>query len=377
MPDLHAKLSLSSSARWLACPPSALRNAELPDQTSEYAQLGTQAHALCEHLVKEAIGEDTKDPIPELTDYDAEMQRCAEEYRQFVMEQIEDIRKQCGDPAVLVEQRVDLSRYIPESFGTADCIIAADGTSAIIDYKHGTGIEVSADHNTQLMCYGIGMCILFEGIYEIEIVRMCIFQPRKNNVSIFEMPREELFRWAEEVLEPAAELAFKGGGEYKAGSHCRFCKIREICRERARHSLELAGYDFADGPMLDDDEIAEILDRAADLAAWVSDIQEYALRKALAGKKWPGHKLVEGRSLRRYADEEKAAAAVKEAGYDPYDKKIKGITAMTAMLGKKKFSEVLDSLIVKPPGKPALVPVTDKRPEMQISTAQDDFKEEQ
>ena len=375
MPNVHAKLSLSSSARWLACPPSALKNAELPDVTSEYAELGTEAHSLCEHLVKKAIGERTRSPARKLPHYDAEMQRCADEYRQFVMEQIEDIKKNCPDPTILVEQRLDLSKYIPESFGTADCIIAGDGMATIVDYKHGIGVEVSADHNTQLMCYGIGMCLLFDGIYDIDTVRMCIFQPRKNNVSIFEMPREELFQWAENVLKPTAQLAFAGEGEYKAGAHCQFCKIKSTCRKRAEYNLELAKYDFAMPDTLEDEEVEAILDKASDLASWAADVQDYALKAALGGKKWAGHKLVSGRSTRRYTDENAVAEVVSGAGYDPYEKKLLGITAMTGLLGKKKFSELLEGFIEKPIGKPTLVPASDKRPELVITSVQDDFKD--
>ena len=373
MPDKHAYLALSASARWLACPPSAQKNAEVPDQQSEYAELGTEAHSLCEFQVKKAAGQKARNPRNKLAHYDAEMQRCADEYTAFVTEQAEEIRRNCGDPTILVEQRLDLSAYVPESFGTADCIIAADGTSAVIDYKHGEGVEVSADHNTQLMCYGLGMCLLFAGIYDIDTVRMCIFQPRKDNVSIFEMPREDMFRWAEEVLKPAAQLAWRGEGEYRAGPHCRFCKIRNVCRKRAEYNLELARYDFAMPDTLEDEEIEAILDRSAELASWVSDVQAYALQEALRGKKWKGHKLVAGRSTRKYTDEKAVAEAVSGAGFDPYERKLKGITAMTSMLGKQKFEELLDGFVDKPPGRPTLVPDTDRRPELNVSTAQEDF----
>lgn len=375
MPDVHAKLSLSSSARWLACPPSALKNAELPDTTSEYAELGTEAHSLCEYQVRKVIGEKVRSPAGKMPHYDQEMQSCADEYQQFVTEQIEDIRRACPDLTVLVEQRLDLSEYIPESFGTADCIIAGDGTAVIIDYKHGSGIEVSADHNTQLMCYGLGMCLLFGGIYDIDTVRMCIFQPRKNNVSIFEMPSEELFRWAEEELRPTAEMAFRGEGEFKAGPHCQFCKIKAACRKRAEYNLELAKYDFAMPDTLEDEEVEAILGKASELAAWAADVHDYALKAALGGKKWAGYKLVSGRSTRKYTDERAVAEKVSEAGYDPFEQKLLGITAMTSLLGKKRFSELLDGLIEKPPGKPTLVPASDKRPEIVVATVQEDFKE--
>ena len=202
---------------------------------------------------------------------------------------------------------------------------------------------------------------------------MTIFQPRRDNVSTYEMTKGDLLQWAEKVLKPTAALAAKGEGEYKAGEHCRFCKIRNVCRKRAEYNLELARYDFAMPDTLEDEEIEAILDRSAELASWVSDVQAYALQAALRGKKWKGHKLVAGRSTRKYTDEKAVAEAVSGAGFDPYERKLKGITAMTSMLGKQKFEELLDGFVDKPPGRPTLVPDTDRRPELNVSTAQEDF----
>lgn len=277
-------------------------------------------------------------------------------------------------PLVLVEQRLDFSRWVPEGFGTGDCLIVADDTLTVIDYKHGLGILVEAEKNPQMMCYALGALDLFDRIYDIQKVSMTIFQPRRENVSTYTLSKEDLLQWAETVLKPTAELAAKGEGEYKAGEHCRFYKIRATCRKRAEYNLELARYDFAMPSTLCDAEVEAVLEKADDLVAWVGDIKDYALQQALSGKAWAGWKLVEGRSNRRYVSDEAVATKVEEAGYSPYEKKLLGITALTKLLGKRRFDELLADLIEKPQGKPVLVPETDKRPAMH--TAADDFSTE-
>ena len=224
-----------------------------------------------------------------------------------------------------------------------------------------------------MMCYALGALQLFDGIYDINHVSMTIFQPRRDNVSTYCLDKDELLHWAETVLKPTAELAAKGEGEYQAGDHCRFCKIKAICRKRAEYNLELARYDFAVPSTLQDEEIEAVLERADELVNWAGDVKEYALQQALSGKQWEGWKLVEGRSNRRYVNEDAVAAAVEKAGFDPYEKKLLGITAMTKQLGKKRFEELLSNLVEKPQGKPVLVPESDKRPVMH--TAADDFND--
>mgnify|MGYP000192197033 FL=1 len=371
MPGNHAVLSASSSYRWLACPPSALECARLPDVQSDFAKQGTEAHALCEYKVKKALGEKVKDPTKSLTTFDEEMAECTDAYAQFVLESLAAAKTVCPDPLVLVEQRLDFSRWVPEGFGTGDCLIVADDTLTVIDYKHGLGVLVDAEKNPQMMCYALGALDLFDGIYDIRQVSMTIFQPRRENVSTCTLTKEELLQWAETVLKPAAELAAQGKGEYKAGDHCRFCKIRATCRKRAEYNLELAKYDFAMPSTLEDREVEAVLAKADELVSWVGDLKDYALQQALAGKKWPGWKLVEGRSNRRYVSDEAVAAKVEEAGYSPYEKKLMGITALTKLLGKRRFDELLTDLIEKPQGKPVLVPETDKRPA--LHTAAEDF----
>lgn len=369
----HALLSASSSYRWLVCPPSAKLCAEHPDSSSPYAKQGTDCHELCAYLVEHELGRSVKNPIENLEYYDPEMQECAESYCSYVMEQIEEAKRFCPDPQVLIEQKLDFSRWVENGFGTGDCVIAADDTLQIIDYKHGVGVLVSAEKNPQMMLYALGALELFDGIYDISRIRMTIFQPRRENVSTFSMTKEELLLWAEEVLKPAAELAYEGKGEFGAGEHCRFCKIKAECRKRAEYNLEFAKYEFEVPPVLEDTEIAAILPKVDSLMAWAADIKEYALEQALRGKHFDGFKVVEGRANRKYKDEAAVVATVEDAGYEPYEKKVLGITAMTALLGKKKFEEILGELIFRPHGKPALVPESDKRPA--VDTAFEDFKE--
>ena len=244
MPDKHAVLSASSSHRWLACPPSALLCAKEKDKPSEFSLQGTDAHTLCEHKLKTGLGQQTKDPTEDLTFFDEEMADCTDMYAQYVMEQLSIAKEKCSDPIVLVEQHLDFSQWVPEGFGTGDCVIVADETLTVIDFKYGVGILVDAENNPQMLCYALGALSLFDGIYDIKNITMTIFQPRREHVSTFSISKEALLSWAEKTLAPTAQLAAKGEGEYKAGSHCQFCKVKSTCRKRAEYNLELARYDF-------------------------------------------------------------------------------------------------------------------------------------
>ena len=373
-PKGHAVLSASSSERWLHCPPSARLCESYEDKGSDYAAEGTDAHELCEYKLRKALGMEAQDPTENLTWFNEEMSDCANGYAAYVLEQVEAAKQTCADPVVLIEQRVDFSRWVESGYGTADCIIIADGTLQIIDYKHGLGVLVSAEENPQMECYALGALELFDGIYDIDAVRMTIYQPRRDNVSTYELSKDELYRWADEVLKPTADLAFAGDGNYLCGEWCGFCKAKHDCRARAEANLELARYDFKRPPLLTDEEVEEILARADDLVSWAADIKEYALQQAISGKEWHGWKLVEGRSNRRYTNETAVAGTVVDAGFDPYEHKVLGVTAMQKLLGKSRFDELLAAYIEKPQGKPTLVPESDKRPAM--NTAKNDFMEE-
>lgn len=367
----HAKLSASASHRWLACPPSAQLCADLPDTATDYAKEGTCAHELAEYKVKKLLGIDAADPTEHLEYFDQEMADCTDAYAEYIAEQI----AKYTDPIVMVEQRLDFSRYVPDGFGTGDCVIVADDVLTVCDYKHGKGVAVSAEHNSQMMLYALGALGLFDSLYDITEIRMVIFQPRMDNVSEFSMSVTDLLDWAENTLKPTAALAAKGEGEFCAGDHCRFCKVKATCRKRAEYNLVLAQYDFVPADTLEDAEIEAILEKADALVSWVNDVKEYALSQALSGKIWNGYKLVEGKSNRKYTDEAKVAQAVQDAGFNPYAApEILGITAMTKLLGKKKFNEILGELLYKPIGKPTLVPASDKRKAW--NPAENDFKEE-
>ena len=365
----HALLSASASHRWLNCTPSVRLSESIPDKGSEYAQEGTDAHSLCEFKLRKLLGMPAIDPTEHLSWYNGEMEECAENYASYVLELLEKAKEACADPVVLVEQRVDFSRFVENGFGTADCIIIADGTMNVVDYKHGKGVEVSAENNPQMMLYALGALEIFDGIYDIEEVRMTIFQPRIGNISVSSMAKDALLEWASGELTEKAALAYEGSGDW-----CRFCKAKAICRKRAEENLKMAQYDFAPADSLDETEIAAVLDQADELASWVTDVKEYALSQALRGIRYPGYKVVEGRSARKYTNEDAVAQVVSDAGYDPYAHKVLGLTEMQKLLGRQKFNKLLAAFIVKPQGKPVLVPETDKRPIM--NTAQDDFKEE-
>ena len=370
----HAVLSASSSERWLNCPPSARLCEAYEDKGSDYAAEGTDAHALAEARLKQALGIPTEDPVENLSWYNAEMEDCAQGYASYVVELLETANQTCSDPVVMIDQRVDFSRWVQEGFGTADCILIADGVLNIVDYKHGKGVEVSAEGNTQLSLYSLGALEIFDGIYDIDRVCVHIFQPRKSNVVSFMMDKADLYQWADTELTEKAQLAYEGQGSFSCGEWCRFCKAKAECRERAEANLALARYEFQSPALLDDEEIADILGKVDALTAWASDVKEYALQQAISGKEWIGWKLVEGRSNRKYTSEAAVATTVEGAGFDPYERKVLGVTAMQKMLGKTRFEELLAPYIEKPQGKPTLVPESDKRPAM--NTAKNDFMEE-
>ena len=373
-PEKHAKLSASSAHRWMNCNPSANLEREFADRSSEAAAEGSAAHALCEHKLRKALKMRSTRPVSK---YDSdEMEMYTDSYVEFVLEQIEVAKQYCADPFVLIEQRLDFSCYVPDGFGTGDCLIVADKLLHIIDFKYGLGVLVDAEENPQMMLYALGALRLFDALYDIDTISMSIFQPRRKNVSTWTITVAELEEWAEQTLRPKAELAFKGEGEFNPGPWCTFCKAAVKCRARAEEKLALARYEFAKPPLLTDEEIEDILSRLDDLTKWANEIAAYAQDAAINhGKQWTGFKLVEGRSIRKYTDETAVVAAATVAGYrDIFKKSLIPITEMEKLMGKKTFAEVLGGLVIKPQGKPTLVPASDKRPAIHTG-AKHDFTE--
>lgn len=385
----HALLAASAANRWLNCTPSAkLEDAEGPRESSIYAEEGTLAHELGElyirHDVLETIDDqvfsDRFDEIMNNQLFSEEMLDVVPIYVDYCTEQFNAAKANDAQSIMDVEQKLDLTEYVPESFGTADCVVIGGNLIEVIDYKHGKGVPVYAEWNKQLMLYGLGALRKYDMLFDIEEVRLTIVQPRINNISSWQISVKELIDWAETELAPAAKLAFAGDGELKAGEWCKFCAVKNRCKALYQKNMELAKYDFQKPALLNDEEIADILKKTPALIEWANSIQEYAQDKAInQGKVWPGFKLVEGISRRKWLDEDAVAEAIftkiPEASEDQvYDMKLKTITQIEKIFGKKTVAEQLSDVIVKPQGKPTLVPVSDKRPALGTEEAINDFK---
>ena len=377
MPDQHALLSASGAHRWMSCPPSAVLESGEPESTSDAAEQGTAAHALAEHKLRKDMKQRSKRPVSPWQD--DEMEEHTSDYATFVLEQLAEARETCPDAQLLIEQRLDFSHLVPGGFGTGDAVIIAEPRLQIVDLKYGLGVLVEAENNPQLMLYALGALHAFEPLYDITEVSVTIFQPRRGNVSTWTITTEELLVWAETEVAPKAALAAAGEGEFRSGSWCQFCKLAPTCRARAEASLELAKFEFAPPAELTDAEIAEVLTQIPLLTKWASDVEAYAASLAInQGKQWPGFKVVAGRSIRKYQDEKAVAEAAEAAGYtDIYDRKLITLTQMERLMGKKTFIEILGDLVIKPQGKPTLVPDTDKRRALDTRSAADEFKKTQ
>ncbi len=371
----HAVLSASGAHRWLNCLPSARLELEFVNNESSAAAEGTAAHALCEHKLKKALHMRSKRPV---SVYNSdEMEEHSDAYVEFVMEQLELAKQSCTDPLILIEQRLDFSCYVPQGFGTGDCIIIADRKLHIIDFKYGMGVLVDAVDNPQMKLYALGALEIYDSLYDIEEVSMTIFQPRRENVSTWTIRVEDLKDWAEKELKPRAKKAYDGEGEYLPGEWCTFCRAAVKCRARAEEKLKLAQSEFKLPPLLTDSEIEEVLSKLSDLTKWANEIIAYATDAAVNhGKEWYGFKVVEGRSVRKYKDEDAVAEVAKANGYkDIFRQSLITLTEMERLMGKSKFEKILGDLIYKPPGKPTLVPLSDKRPAMNVSNAKNEFNE--
>lgn len=369
----HAILSASSAHRWINCPPSARIEADIEDHESEAAAQGTAAHELAEYKLRHALGINT--PKPSSDWQDQEMDDLTDDYVAYVLEQLKEAKSTTPDAEILIEHRLDFSHLVPDGFGTGDCVIIADNTATVIDFKYGAGVLVDAHDNPQMKLYALGALNTFDAIYDIDKIRMVIYQPRRDNISETTLLINDLRAWADDVLVPAAKLADAGEGDLNPGPWCGFCKIKTTCRARAEANLALAQHEFADPNQLTDAEIADVLAKAPELVKWAKDIERYATEEAVQrGKQWPGFKVVEGRSARKYGDDQAVAQAAESAGYsDIYEKKLLGITAMEKLMGKKEFSKVLGDLVIKPAGKPTLVPESDKRKPMAVDSVESDF----
>ena len=373
MPTQHALLSASSAHRWLHCTGSPLLEKEFPDSTSVYAQEGTLAHELCELKLMAYTGEITKRKLTSMKSklmkselWQLEMDSTSEVYLDYV----KDITlSYTVRPVILTEKRVDFSRYVPEGFGTADCLILAGDTLHVVDYKHGKGVVVDADHNPQMMLYALGAMSELSLLYRFKSIHMVIVQPRVNNISEFTMTADELREWGESVVKPKAEAAISGKGEFEADDWCRFCRAKQQCKTRyeSNDSLYPELSERHDPRLITLDELGKYLKRGKDMVAWLEDMKEYALSESLAGADVPGWKAVEGRGSRAFTDTDEAVDTLIKNGIDEsvlYERRVLTLAQMEKAVGKKAFGELVGDLVVKNPGKPTLVEESDKRPKI-------------
>lgn len=385
MPDIHARLSASGAKKWINCPGSIQLEENFEDKPSQFAEEGTNAHALGEAKIRLATKEYNRTKYHnairnlEITE---DMEDYAESYKNYVIERYNSALQKTPDAILMLEQRLDFSKYVPDGFGTGDAVIIAEGKLEIIDLKYGKGVEVSAVDNPQLRLYALGAYEAFDMLYGFDTVEMTIYQPRLDNISSESISVAELLEWGESVKK-AAQLANDDSViECVAGKHCDtgFCKARPVCRAYAEERQKMAVYDFKTPAMLTVAEIADIIEQSASLEKWAKLVCDYALEQAYKhGVEYPGYKVVEGRSNRKYSKPDSEVAKIlTDNGYQESDilvHKLKGITDIEKLLGKKTFAEVLGSYIVKPPGKPTLVCSEDKRPAINSAMqAQEDFK---
>jgi hypothetical protein len=386
----HAILAPSAASRWLVCSKSARLEESCGETQSDYADEGSLAHALGDIYIREMLNMVTLISARTALEktaawkkyYNAEMEEHCSNYAKFVVMKFNEIKAHDKHATIILEEELDISEYVPESWGHVDVGIISDYKAVTIDLKYGKGVYVDVAENKQQMLYALGLIVFWRGIYDPAEVEMNVYQPRIENISESTMNTDALMFWAEEVLKPAAQLAFDGGDNFVIGDHCKFCNFRFKCKAYSDQNLEIARYEFKEPDALTDDDIADILERIPVLVNWVNMIQEYALKQAVdKGKSWPGFKLVEGRSNRRYVDAAKVEKALIKAKLEPAliykPRELFGIGQMTKNIGAELFNKLLKNLIVKPPGSLTLVAESDKRSEHNsLSKAQEDFAED-
>lgn len=380
----HALLSASGSSRWLNCTPSPRLESEFENTTSSYAEEGTLAHEFAELNLKLQLNLISKREYNKLIKpfkaneyYSSDMEEHVQKHVDYVIQQYTEAKRITEDAVLMIEQKVDYSEYVEEGYGTCDDTIVADGVLEVIDFKYGKGVKVYSEENTQGKLYGLGAYLENSLLFDIHTIRITIVQPRLDHISSWEISVEDLIKWAEDEVRPKAKMAFAGEGETKAGSWCRFCKVQSRCRTLAEQNLQVAKKEFQDPNLLTDEELIENYKLFPQIQAWTKSVSDYLLKEALAGKDWPEHKLVVGRSNRVWVDPDKVESKLKAKRFKKPDymttPKLLGITAIEKLVGKGKFYEVLGDLVDKPQGKPTLVHESDKRDPYQVTDARSDF----
>lgn len=363
----HALLSPSSSSRWLNCTPSARLAENAENKSSVYAEEGTLFHEICEYcLAQWNAGVWEPDPfgeeLPELKDdhlmhplFKQEMFRHARNYCDFVMNENYNLEKSDGACKMLLEEKVDISEYAPECFGSVDCQLLGRDTLIVIDLKYGEGVKVYAERNTQMMLYALGA---IKGKPSIKTVRLVIAQVRLNHFDVWEISANDLLQWADKVLKPTAKKAFAGKGEQKTGDWCGFCPVKAQCRKQ--YEAVVSDFDKYEYPeLLTEDEICDLIEKIDKYKGWLESVNKFVYDEALRGHKWKGYKLVAGRSSRVITDEEAIRQDLLSKKYledEIFNIKLKGIGDLEKLVGKKQFSSLYGQYVKSKPGNPKLVP---------------------
>lgn len=382
----HALLSASSSHKWLACPPSARLEEQFPNKTSEYMEEGTLAHEIAEFKVRsyflEAISKTAYtrklNKLKKSEFFNEEMLRHTDTYLEYIKEEAMETNTR---PFIAVEQKIDYSKYVPEGFGTADCVLISSNTLQIIDFKYGKGVKVDAEDNPQLKLYALAALEQFGMFYDIKDIKLSIVQPRIDNISEYILLKSELVDWGNNVVIPQAQKAFMGLGEFKQGEHCRFCRAKGACEFRAKENMKVVEeiHKIEDKAVtgnfcLSNEEIGEMLTKTEGVEDWIKDLKDYALSLLLIGKNIPGYKAVEGKSNRKIVDQDKAFEILKASGIDEallYERKPLTLTQLEKAIGKKEIAQTIGDFIEKPKGAPTLAKETDKREPYKVSAAEE------
>lgn len=369
MSTAHALLGPSGAHKWIHCTPSARLEEQFPDTTSEYAAEGSLAHSIAELKLKKAFVEPMgprtfnkelkklqKDPL-----YQDEMLKHTDTYLNYVSEIVHSFT---SPPYIAVEKKLDYSQYVPEGFGTGDCILIHDNTLYVIDFKYGQGVPVSAFENPQMMLYALGALLDYSFLYPIEKVKMAIVQPRRDSISEYETTADDIMYFATNTVQGAAKLAWKGEGEFVPGEHCRFCRAGSLCRARAVFNTSLESYHYMTPSLISNEEVGSILEKAQDLAKWADKLEAYALAETLKGVEIPGWKAVEGRGKRTFKDQDTAFKHLTANGYEEallYKREPLTVPAIEELLGKETYKNLMETFVIVEPGKPTLVPISVNR----------------
>jgi hypothetical protein len=366
----HALLSASASHRWLTCTPSVRLEEQFPESTSTFAEEGTLAHEIAELKLRkhftEPMGTRTfntrlnKMKKQEL--YQDEMLKHTDTYLEYLQGISIGLS---ATPYVAVEKKIDYSAYAPEGFGTVDCLMIGGDTLYVTDFKYGKGIPVSAENNPQMKLYALGAYTAYSFLYPIKQIHLAIIQPRLNSISEFTLSFDELLAWGESI-KPIAQKAYNGEGEFVPGEHCKFCRAKAQCRARAEQYTALDDFKQLKPPLISNEEVGQILEKAENIEAWVKALKEYALAECLKGKEIPGWKAVEGRGSRTYVNQDAAFAYLIEKGAKEamlYERVPLTVPKLEKEMGKEEFRSLLEEPghVQKSAGKPTLAPIADKR----------------